>query len=328
MGWWKDLWKSRTKDWIHEPLSGSQVPGDGEHRTISSEEGYLDVWLRSMRVVNVRKGLSKFYGTVHSHISLLHLDKGVAEFQVVTTPDSLKDKDAKHLDRVISFNHRLLGPIPYRGGDVELELGLFSVKSADLAAPYIQLLEKMSGIAGVSFISSALPFVGPLKDGINLLTGGSDATILEIGLSRAFSPAQTGYFFIMRAEKDKVDVASLSLGNSYQLVGPDGDPVRDYPYLVYSFGISKQRDDWFTIPGIATSYAALRKAIQTGKIKEAEEAFAVFKRTTLTSGDLLVEDAKRLIQKVEDEVQSGLGAALTTASIASIPALQSIKLYE
>jgi len=309
MGWWTNLWKTRSKDWMFEPLLAAQVPDRLSHARLDPDQGYVSVFLRSMRITNVRKGLSKFFGTVHSSITVLHMgEEGKAEFQSVVTPNELKDQDVKHLDRVVARNLRLLGPVPYRGGDLEMEIGLFSIKSADLAAPYLTLLESLASTAGVAYLSAAMPFVGPIKEGIALLTGGSDETVLEIGLSTIFAPAETGHFFVMRAEAGTVDPSSLHLDDAYRLVDESNRPIQDYPYMVLACEVSSRRDDWVTIPEVKRAYDDLQRAVRSGKLEDAEEAFGVFRRTALTSPDLLFNHAQALVAEVEERMMTVLGA--------------------
>ena len=327
MGWWSDLWKKRSSDWTYGPLSAKQVPDGLEHSVIGDESAYLSIFLRSMRVVYVRKGLKKFFGTVHSFVSLAHLN-GDAEFHVVTTPARLKDIDAANVDRVISMNHRLLGPIPYRGHDVEIELGLFSIRSADLAAPFLGVLEGMANAAGVTYINLALPFVAPLKEGINLLAGADNDSILEIGVSRTLKQPETGYFAAVRAPKGTLDLSTLKVDSDYQLIDPNGNAVVDYPYLVYAVESSAVRADWFKIPDIAAAYKAVRDAVRSGDLNRTNEAFTVFKRTTLTSADLLFADAKRVVDLVDKEVKQVLGTMQTSRRQLELPKLSKFKLYE
>ena len=167
------------------------------------------MYVKSARIVNVRQGLTKFYGVVNSSMAVPHLSGASAEFNVITTPAFLKNVDAAHIDRVIQLDQRLLGPIPYRGGQLTLEIGLFSIKAVDLAAPYLEVLETMSKQAGVAFINAALPFAEPLKTGINLLVGGGDSSPLEIGVAASAWTPETGYFVVMRAPKGSVPVKDL-----------------------------------------------------------------------------------------------------------------------
>ena len=156
------IWVTHAKDWTYAKIPPGNTPEKLEHKIIVAGDGYLNIWLTSFRICNIRKGLKKFFGTVYSYISLPIIDNGKAEFQSVTTPRELQKIDAQHLDRIIISNQRLLGPIPYRGGDLSLEIGLCSIKEADLAGPFLDLLGSISKIAGVSFISASLPFVSIL----------------------------------------------------------------------------------------------------------------------------------------------------------------------
>ena len=46
-------------------------------------------------------------------------------------------------------DQRLLGPVPSMGGDLELKVGLFAVKSQDMLQPFLEILEDLSKAAGV-----------------------------------------------------------------------------------------------------------------------------------------------------------------------------------
>lgn len=327
-GFWKNLWKTRAKDWIYESLEASQVSDSLQQTPIEPDTAYLNVFLRWFRIVNVRVGLKKFYGTVHSYISVPYEGSTEsAEFQVVTTPPNLKDQDTKHLDRVITRNIRLLGPIPYRGGDVDLEVGLFSVKSADLAGPYVEVLETMATAAGVSFVSVAKPFLQPIETGINLLTGAADDTILEIGLSTTLDTPKTGYFFVMRAQKGTVDVSKLRVSSDFRLVDEAGNAIEDFPYMVLAVEATEKRDDWFQIPELHKLYETLRLEAKKGDVEETQKALATFERAVRFSPDLLTRDAKQLIEKVREKFSTAFAGALTSASTLELPDFEGIDLY-
>jgi hypothetical protein len=310
MGVFSELWKTQAKDWTYSKIPANKTPNSLAHDPLRSEDGYINVWLQSFRITNVRKGLKAFYGTVYSFISLpvLNGDGGKkAEFQVLTTPGQLKNIDASHVDRILVLNQRLLGPIPYRGGDLEIEIGLFSIKEADLAGPFLSVLDSLSKTAGVSFITAALPFAGPIKDGINLLSGASSDSILEMGLSTNYSPAETGCFAVMRAQQNQVDPAQFRVDDSHRLVDDkSGEPIADFPYLVFTIELSKQRDDFFLIPDLSLAYKKLREEIKGGDLNKINDAFAVFRRTAVSSPDLLLADAQRLVANVDADVKASV----------------------
>ena len=195
MGWWSEIFTKKAEDWIFEPLAPAQVPDNLQHAAVVEGVSLLK------RLCQIGPDRQRPPGIVeistawvNSLISVPHLSGAKAEFNVITTPAFLENIDAAHIDRVIQLDQRLLGPIPYRGGQLALEIGLFSIKSVDLAAPYLEVLEAMSKQAGVAFINAALPFAGPLKTGINLLVGGGDNSPLEIGLAASAWNPETGYF--------------------------------------------------------------------------------------------------------------------------------------
>jgi hypothetical protein len=333
MGIFSELWKTQAKDWTYAKIPADKTPDGLEHTPLKAEDGYLNVWLQSLRITNVRRGLKSFYGTVYSFISLPVLDQNggkKAEFQVLTTPGQLQKIDASHVDRIVVVNQRLLGPIPYRGGDLELEIGLVSIKEADLAGPFLSVLDSLSKTAGVSFITAALPFAGPLKDGINLLSGASADSILEIGLSTAYSPAERGWFAVMRATQNHVPSNQFRIDNDRRLVDDKSRQIiSDYPYLVFRVELSKQRDDFFLIPDVSMAYKKLRNEIKSGDLNRVNDAFAVFRRTALSSPDLLLSDAQRLVAKVDADVKLAVGPKTTSRGAAAVLAdLKDVPLYQ
>lgn len=327
MGSWKNIWRTRSKDWLYSQLDPQQIPGEGAREAIVAGQHYINVYLQSARVVDVRKGLSKFYGAVHSFVKVPHRTGEPAEFNSVVSPAALRDIDAKHLDRVIAFQHRLVGPVPYHGGDIELELGLFSVKSADLAGPYISLLEDISGMAGVSQLSVALPFAEPLKKGIDLLAGAEGDSILEIGISTGALKLETGFSIVMRAERNEVDATTLKLDpNDWRVLNDSGDSVSDYPYLVIKVEATKQRDAWFAIEDLKKPYKVLQEAIRRDDLDEVKAALGSFQRAARTCFDLLLDDALRISKLVEQETNKQMGKTLTSA--ADFRSLKELKDYE
>jgi hypothetical protein len=300
---WNQIFTKRAEDWIFQSLDASQIPGNPGSTQILADQDYVKVFLRSMRIVNVRKGLKKFYGVVHSFISLPHLEK-TAEFQVLTTPQELMNIDAGNVDRVLQFNKILVDSVPYRGGGVEIELGLFSIQSVDLTDSFLEVLEGMADAAGVGYVSIAMPFVGPLRKGIDLLLGTTNSSILEVGIATTMSKPSTGYFVVMRAPKGVVDLSKYKLDQAYRLVDAQGKPISDYPYLVFSIEADKEREKWFEIPDVSEAYKDLREASRKGDLDKAQEAFIAFKRIVLTSPDLLDSDAESLVKKVEDKMNS------------------------
>jgi hypothetical protein len=163
----------------------------------------------------------------------------------------------------------------------------------------------MSKAAGVTFLNVALPFAEPLKEGINLLAGADKDSILEIGLSKTYFELKTGYFAVTRAKKGTVDPSRLRVDNDQKLVEDQtGRPFSEYPYVVFSIESSRERENWFEIPEIATAHNQLREVARSGNADRVKESFTLFRLTTLSSPDLLLADARSLVQKVQDEIDA------------------------
>lgn len=325
MGWWDRLLRAKAEEWVFAPVVDESGRAD-DRRVVEPETAYLGIFLRSMRIVHVRKGLTRFYGAVSSSCTLPHRSGAPAEFVVVTTPADLRDVEAGDADRVLVLDRRLLGPVPYRGGDLDVEIGLFSVRSADLAGPYLDVLETMASAAGLAFVGPATAFVAPLRRGLELLVGADGPSMLEIGLAKTFSPAETGTYCLVGASRDAVDTDALTLDAGGRLLHR-GEPVQAHPYVVVTVEANERRDDWFQIPALAEAHRALVADVATGDQARVREALAVFRRAAVLSDDLLAADGARLAAKVADDVALALGTAPMAAASISLPALDEVALY-
>ncbi|ARS39648.1 hypothetical protein CA265_08290 [Sphingobacteriaceae bacterium GW460-11-11-14-LB5] len=304
MGWLSDIFEKQSKDWFYSSMPKEQTPGDIESIELVPNDDYIEIYLKSMRIVNVRKGLSKFYATVHSHVELSNISGKTASFNVLTTPGMLKSLDAANIDRVINLNQRLLGPVPYRGDGLKLEVGLFSIKEAELAGPFINLLTDISVLGGVSFLSAALPYIKPLETGVKLLTGSDKDSTLEIGLNIQYRNPSTGYFVVIGTDKDDIKIGDIRIDeHDFKLVDKAGKAIKNFPYIVIEIISSKNRDDWYNIPEVSTAYNKLREETQKGDVKVVNDALLFFKRTVLTSPDLLFRNGTKLYQQVESDTQ-------------------------
>lgn len=327
MGWWSPALRTRANSWTFGSLEQDQVPDALPRAPVEPDRFYLSGFLRSMWITDVRAGVSRLYGTVHSHVSLPHVAGGTADFQIVVTPPDLRDVDPAAANRFVTRNIRLFGPVPYRGGDLSVELGLFSVKAGDFVGPFVDLLESISGAAGVALVEAAKAVAEPARRGFDLLLGTEGEAILEIGLATTFARPETGYFVVMRKGRDEVDLRTLRVAEDYRLVDRDGKAVVDVPYAVLAVEAAAARDDWFQIPQLAEAYGALKDDVRRAKLDTVKESLAAFKRTVLTSPDLLMSDAVRLVERVTTEIDMTMKLTQTAVAERALPDLAEIDLY-
>jgi hypothetical protein len=192
----------------------------------------------------------------------------------------------------------LFGPAPYRG-DLRLSLGLFAVKSSDLAGPYLTLLGQLAETGALGFLRATEPYIAPLRHAAELLFGTSGAASLECGVVRGFQPLRGGVWACVGAPRGTLgDAAALRLDpGDFRLLGPDGRAVTEHPYVVFALEGRQQRDDWMAIPDLREAWEALRTNLTQGG--EARVLLDAFRRLCLSSPDLIPADARRLARRAE-----------------------------
>lgn len=323
MGLWDRIFRTKAESWHFAQISpdGPGYPGSVE---IDPEAYYVNAFVTSMHIANVRVATKKFYGVVNSFISLPSRNGQIIEYGSVSTPSFLKDVDSENLDRVVSLNRRALGPVPYRGGDMAMEIGLFSIPSVDLLEPYLGLVEDISNLAGVA--TGATPLVAIMNSALRGLLGSSDAAQLEIGVAATFSPPRTGYFCTVGASREDPAMENLSLAQDGRLVRPDGKEVAE-PYLVFQVSSSKRRDDWASIPDLKNSYEAIRAAAARGDLQDARSSLQLLRRIATLCPDLLSEDGLRLHSLVAGEVERAFPPTQTSAGTHEMADLADLPLF-
>jgi hypothetical protein len=322
---WSSIWGQRANLWTSGKL---QAPAGFKETPIISNEAYVSIYLKSMFIKDFRRGFNQYFGTVHSFISIPHLSGQTAEFHVVTTPTALRGITGKNLNKIIQLNIPLLGPIPYRGGNIAIEAGLFSIPYDNMADSFLKLLEKMSTTAGVSFVSSAIPFAGLVADGVDALTGSGGSNILEVGLKTTLNKPNTQYYVSMAAPKGTYEIKDLQIDpDDFSLKDTAGCPITKYAYMVFSIEADPNRETWFQIPELSKAYLPFKQAMEEGRATTAEENFVVFKRAVVNSSDLLLKDGIGIINKIQAEKDEKLSALQTKGQKIAMPSLEQISLY-
>jgi hypothetical protein len=293
-----DFLQAKQKHWIHDWV--------GKGQRVAPHSSYVTVALERMQIPYERKWFSSFHGVINSQISLIHEGTDKAVYQKVSPDAYLLNLKASQAQRVIVGRQALAGPVPYRGGPVELRIALISIKKEDLSAPYLKLLGEISEAAGVTFISAALPYVGFLKRGIELLTGTADKESLQIGLDECLEAFEVGTYAIVAAERSKYPRGSLKCNEDFSLT-VDGIEIPE-AYLVLSFSAEGARWDWHSIPELKQHHTNLTQAVKAGERDQAKAHQVSFNRAALLSPDLLPEDAKRIIGQVEGTVTEAAAA--------------------
>lgn len=316
MSWWTSIWRTRASEWCHGWI------GDTDSQEILPDEYYVTITLQSIHLPYVRKGLTRFFGAVHCFSKLAHNAQGDAEFHAFTVPSGLKGIDAAGLHNVVSTRKTLLGPVPYRGGVVALEIALFSIASQDLAEPFLSLLEGVSDTIGVAYIGVATNLLRQLSNGVESISKSSDGSTLEIGLSTDLGPVMTGSYIVIREQRK---LESLVIDQSGRLLDKSQGAI-GAPYFIFEVVASRKRDDWRRIPSLLEAYRRLEEPVLAGRVPDVQGLLTAFRRIVLLSPDLLHSDATRIVSEVEKRINAVMAATFTSRTQRTLPALDDISI--
>lgn len=310
MGFLGDLWKklkaAPTVDLTFLTLPTSVDPMCGQQ--INPDECYVELFVESLRIEEARRFATQFHGVVYTFITLAREGDANANLASICKPEKLATLDEQSLGKVITVSRQVMGSIPWRGGTLHLELGLFSVKSGNLLTPVINFVTQVSSAAGISFIGKVAPFVPLLTSGMDMIAGQAGDIAIEVAVDTDLQPAQTAIYAIISAPRGEIDPARITLDPQDRKLLVDGKPL-SHGFCVFSLRRSDQKADFGEIPELKDAYGKLQIAIRSNNLAAATDALTLFRQTVIVCPDLITSDAKRLIekatQKVTDAFQGG-----------------------
>ena len=285
------------------PLSQGVVLQAVAETPLVADQCYVDLFVESMWLPQARHLTGFYHAMAHVYSTLTVLGQSDGEIAFVSTPSELAKLDAGSLAKVITQSKRALGPVPWRGGDLGLEIGLFSVKERDLTTPFLDMVTAVSNAAGVGFLSAAAPFVPLVRQGVEMITGTIGSAELEVGLDTTLRAPVTGYTAIVAADTGALDTKLLSVDvNDHRLL-LNGKDLREFPWMVFSIGSTNRKDNFGEIPELKVPWADFIAAVRRRKRADAADALSLFRVVALTSSDLILTDAQRLVDMAAAQME-------------------------
>jgi hypothetical protein len=278
---------------------------------ISPHDDYLSVRVSSLRLPNTRQQVfNKVYGLVHAFAELSSAAGTNVQFAAATMPNKLAGVDPSNLQNVLTIDKIVVGPTPWNGGSLNLQIGLFSVVSENLAGPFLDTMTKLTETVGVTLSAAAKPYIETLRFGVQALTRAAGSVKLEIGLDEGFTPPATGYFALVAEAVGKLAGKTLTLDPADKKLLVDGMHYIDKPYLIFSIERTQERDNFGEIPELKTAYAEINDGVQKNDRDKAKSAFETFRRLALFSPDLTRPDANRIAAAINDDLNNAFRAGL------------------
>jgi hypothetical protein len=330
MGRIKDLLRKEPRDWFFGPVESANTSLSAAQRTVvGPESAYVSLHLESMRVSAGRVRAQTFYGAVTSAVGIASRSGQRAELLAVATPSALRGVDPRDLDRVVIGTIPLATSAPYRGGGLDIEIGLFAFPASYLLGPYLDLLGEIAAVASAflppagALASTAL--IPPARKGLDLLFGAATDARLEIGLAHTWNQPQTGYYAAVSAPEP---AGGFRINAQSHLLNPDGSEIQT-AYFVLRLDAHQERRNWEKIPDVFAAYQVIEDAARRGDLVAARDALAAFRRTAVFSPDLLAADGQRLFDLVEGMVKQAFPGTGTSggAYADGLPPLADVPLF-
>lgn len=325
MDWWPTLFKTKAEPWVFVELDAAQALPELPRREVRAGGEYVHVRLRTMRLPFARKWTTTYHASLTSQVRLARRSGVPAEFLLTTSPAQLRGIGAGDSRRVAMGPTRLAGPVPYRGGGLDLEIGLFAIKDRALAEPYLDFLESLGKVAGVSFIGAAVELIRPLREGLSGVLGLADTT-LEAGVVRTLDPLHTGVFAVLATTREELGARRCRLVGD-TLSWADGSPVDDVAHVVFSVETSTGRADWSRVPELGAAYDDLIAAAHEDRYSDVQERLARFRRTVALSPDLIKPDADAIFGEATALIHEAFATTGQTVTQRRFPAFGELALF-
>jgi hypothetical protein len=284
-----DIFRTQGQHLFWERMDDARVVGRPTGEEFKPDEAYAVVRLAEMFLGTSRVLWRKRSPLVHAFVT-----SGAGKEQhTVAGPGQLQDLGERNLDRVILLNFRVAGPTPYRGDELQLLTGLYSVPREDTAAALINTVGALAGLVS--------PEAAGAADIAKVVKAGVDSIL---GLGETQAQVDTGALWIRDGR--------LLQGNSLALA----DPYRDHDYLIVQIERLERLPDWPSVPGLRVYEKAFKDILSSGKTKEAMYAdlaprWPQFTEALVNSPYLTRHDADEIAKDVEVDLKKRIEAGAT-----------------
>ncbi len=333
LDWFGNILRKVEHDETIDFIVTSPLTVGGQAQTfpaLVSGQNYLSIKAKSLRLPYTRVLTSKYYGVVHAFANLPGNGQEAAEFASASTPEKLAGLDPTNVSNVITIDKQLVGPTPWNGGDLRLQIGLFSVVEKEFAGPFLSTVTALSDKVGVAFVAAAKPYLDVISSAVSALTRQVGSVRLEVGLDKGYTPPTPGHYAIIAAAAGSLQSPTFDLDPADGRLKVNGAYYTDKPYLVFTIEAADQQDRWGEIPELRAAYQKIKDAARKNDQNEAKDAMTGFRLLALTSPDLTGPDADKLVQKIEAWLTKIFGDANTglAADGSALPDFDALGLYE
>ena len=306
-----DLFVARSKKLFWKRLPDDQVIPKLAGPAFVKDQAHYVLRLREMYVKYGRILWRKYYPVLHSYTKM-----GKDEEHSVAGPGQLRELGDSRLDRIVTLNHRLCGPTPYRGEEVEVLVGLYSVPGQDSLKALVKTVGEIASLGGIAL--GQVPQIAALvKSGVESIVGLDTAT-LQVGVHDAFfkdNPFKPGVYVGVNAPADEVTFDQLWFkdGNLVKGRSPQvAESYEDHDYMVLAVESHPTRDDWRSLPPVVEYEPKFHEILARNgpspdeKRKQLGNLWGTFKQEILAASYLTEPDRDNIADSISADLNRRL----------------------
>lgn len=264
-------------------------------KQLITEETYLRLRLTRMFLHHRRELFKNQYPVLHALMRVAGLD-GPVEAHYVARPELASDGDRRNLDQVVYLDQTLLGPVLYRGGDLDLLLGLYAAPADDWAQRFIGLAEGISQLTLNATLTAAVSMASTVKKAVES-TLGQEGLPLKLGLDKELKENEwlaPGYLVMIAAPDDALDKEALVVEDG-ELLTRQGRIYADHDYIVLAVEVTGSRSDWQSLGYGHQWQSLLKTASDADDVERVKEAYVTFSGAIMASQDLSWQDRSAIV---------------------------------
>lgn len=273
----------------------------------TAEQHYIQLILSEMFLKKSEEWFTTRYPLVYSLIALKYGDRAKVEFADVSGKNHFEIKQAD-LNRSILKNYPLTPLLPFRGGQVEIDLGLVSMQASNILESFAKTVSEVAGTLKLAQLSSAADITSAVTGGIQSLLGaGQSVTKLcahDMMYGSANDPAgiESGYIFLSAQKAGSFKPAEIWMTKDGLRTGPSEaqlTALSPQDYILLQIRVVEARDDWSSIEEIGKPLDQAIEARINGDLAKAKNSLVQAKMAAVRHAGLTRGDAAKVVVAME-----------------------------
>jgi hypothetical protein len=314
------IWREPNRQMTWGRIPAAQVIGQRAPAPFAPNDDYVIIRLASMFLRDSRTLWLKLSPLAHATVKLNGLQAPRSDTAVVG-PAQFGDLAAASADRSVILGQRLAGPAVWRGGDLDIAVGLFAVPKDKAAAALLDTLGQLAAL-GIPGLAQAGDISKIVKAGVEGLIGldgtkpvlGAKVSLADPrGGAPAGSEAAPCLLVGVAAPAGEVAVEQLWVKDGRLMAGPAADSLRPFEahdHVLIAVERGPPREDWRGLPALTPHQDAFDAPLRDATLDEAatkqrlNTAFAAFDTDLSAEHELTGPDQERIRGQVIAELKA------------------------